>query len=72
MAEITLIPINSDEADGMTVVDTGVAMLGMGGNSWRCGHCGRMVARDIDLAAVQVPTAYQCSMCGGLSVVPKG
>ncbi|MGE5505285.1 MAG: hypothetical protein ACM31L_12745 [Actinomycetota bacterium] len=72
MADITLTPINSDEVGERTVVDTGVAMLGLGGHSWRCGHCGRMVAKDIDLAAVKVPTAYLCSMCNGLSVVPEG
>lgn len=69
MGKIVMTAITPEQAGNRDVMDTGVSMLGLGGDDWICGHCGRMMIQSMDLKAVQTPMAYRCGVCEGLNIV---
>lgn len=71
MADIELIPIMPAQVGDRPVLNTGVSMLGRGGDNFICGHCGRVMIHSFPLAALQADTAYQCEGCEGYNLKPK-
>lgn len=71
MGEYTMNPIEPDEAGERTVFNTGVSTVGQGGDDYYCGHCGRKMIHNMNLARVQVEVVYVCGGCGGYNVPPQ-
>lgn len=70
MGEYMMTAVSEQEAAGLEVFDTGVSMMGLKGDDWHCGHCGRLFMTKVDLRGMKVKMAYRCA-CGGLSVMPE-
>ncbi len=64
MEKIIMTAIDASQVMGRKVVDTGVSMIGMGGNVYHCGHCGRKMMHAVDLSQATVPLVYLCGSCG--------
>ncbi|MGE5546667.1 MAG: hypothetical protein ACM33T_07215 [Solirubrobacterales bacterium] len=71
MTQIVLAAITPDDVGERPVVNTGVSMLGMGGDDYVCGHCGRLMMHNFDAGKMQAAMVYQCGGCGGFNVKPK-
>jgi DNA-directed RNA polymerase subunit RPC12/RpoP len=70
MANIVMKPIAEEDAGGRQVMDTGVSMIGLGGDNWKCGYCGREMMHEVPLQNVKADLLYRCGLCGGLNQMP--
>lgn len=71
MVEIVLVAITPDRVGDRPIVNTGVSMVGLGGDSFICGHCGREMMSSFDITRMQADMVYQCGGCDGYNVRPK-
>lgn len=71
MAEITLTAITPVQVGERNVINTGVSMLGMGGDDFACGHCGRVMIHSFAMQNIQADMVYQCAGCDGYNVKPR-
>lgn len=71
MAEFTMNPIGPDEAGERVVFNTGLSTLGNGGDDYLCGHCGRQMITNMNLARLEVEVVYACGGCGGHNLPPS-
>lgn len=71
MAEIELTAIMPTQVGDRNVINTGVSMLGMGGDDFLCGHCGRLMIHSFAMENIGADMVYQCSGCDGYNVKPK-
>lgn len=67
MAQITMKAITEKDAIGRPVFDTGVSTIGLKGDDFICGHCGRTMMSNFDISRMQLKMAYKCGGCGGLN-----
>jgi hypothetical protein len=70
MADLVLKLVSEALAEGRDVMETGVSMLGLGGDNVFCGNCGREIMHDFPIRTMKVDLLYRCS-CGALNEVPK-
>ena len=70
MAEFMLLPVTEAEAADKPSINTGVSMVGRGGHTYACGHCGRTMMHDFDISQMQVDMVFQCGSCGGNNMKP--
>jgi DNA-directed RNA polymerase subunit RPC12/RpoP len=70
MTKHLLTPLSPDDAMGRPTINTGVAMLGRGGDDYVCAHCGRVVIQDFNMNATEPTMVYVCGSCGGLNGAP--
>jgi hypothetical protein len=70
LADISLKVVAEAFLNGREVMDTGVSMLGLGGDNAFCGNCGREMMHQVPIRAMLVNMLYRCS-CGTLNEVPK-
>lgn len=71
MAQIMMVAISPAEAGDKPSINTGVSMLGRGGDDFVCGHCGRVMIHSFNMSAMQAEMVFQCGGCGGHNVAPK-
>lgn len=71
MTEIQLTPIGPEKLGERPVINTGVSMVGLGHDSFICGHCGREMMHSFDISKMQADMVYQCGGCEGYNVRPK-
>jgi hypothetical protein len=71
MADIVMTPIPPEKVGDRPVMNTGVSMVGLGGDNVFCGHCDREMMHGFDLSKMQVELVYQCGGCDGYNVKPK-
>ena len=69
MADIVLKVVAEAYVNGRQIMDTGVAMLGLGGDNAFCGSCGREMMHETPIKSMLVNLLYLCS-CGALNEVP--
>lgn len=70
MATIVLKHVAEDKAGDRDIVDTGAAMLGMGGDNVHCGVCGREMMHDMPIRSMKVNLLYRCAGCDSLNELP--
>jgi DNA-directed RNA polymerase subunit RPC12/RpoP len=71
MSDIVMKFVPADEAGDRTVFNTGVAMIGLGGENWRCGDCRREMMHGVAAATLNADLLYRCNSCGALNEVPR-
>lgn len=71
MGVYVLTPIGPADVDGRKVMHTGVSMVGLKGDDYLCGHCGKQMLTTFNLSMMQVSMVYQCGVCDGYNVAPK-
>lgn len=71
MIERMMIPIQEYQIEGRTVFNTGVSTVGKGGDDYFCGHCGRKMIHNMDLARIEAPVVYQCGGCQCYNLPPE-
>jgi hypothetical protein len=70
MGRLVLTVVEEDAIDGRDIVDTGVSMVGLGGDDVICGRCGREMMTQVPLRTMQVTLLYRCEVCGTVNEVP--
>ena len=70
MADIILTVVAEAYINGREIMDTGVSMMGVGGDNAFCGNCDREMMHDVPIKSMLVNMLYQCS-CGSLNAVPQ-
>ena len=70
MADIVLKVVAEAYVNGREVMDTGVVMLGLGGDNAFCGSCGREMMHEVPVRSLLVNLLFQCS-CGALNEIPQ-
>ncbi len=71
MTKFVLTPLTPEEAEGRPSINTGVAMLGLGGNDYVCAHCGRVVIQGFNMDTTLPAMVYVCGVCGGHNGAPR-
>jgi DNA-directed RNA polymerase subunit RPC12/RpoP len=70
MGTVVLKHVPEDKLENREIVETGVAMLGLGGDNVHCGVCGREMMHDVPIRTMKVDLVYRCAGCGSLNEVP--
>lgn len=70
MATIVLKHVAEDKVGDRDVVDTGAAMIGMGGDNVHCGVCGREMMHDVPIRNMKVNLLYRCTGCDSINELP--
>ncbi len=70
MADIVMKVVAEVYVNGRDIMDTGVSMMGLGGDNAFCGSCGREMMHDIPVREMKVTLLFRCS-CGALNEVPR-
>lgn len=70
MAEIVLRVVADAFVNGRDIMDTGAAMMGLGGDNGLCGACGREMMHEVPFRDLLVNMLFRCS-CGALNEIPK-
>ena len=71
MTTIILRVVDETEAERRPVMDTGVSMVGLGGDRGVCGRCGREIMTDVPFRAMRVDMLFRCGACGALNEAPR-
>ncbi len=71
MTDIILKVVAEAFVNGRDIMDTGSAMLGLGGDNAFCGGCGRELMHEVPVRSMVVDLLYRCDQCGALNEVPK-
>ncbi|MBI3444771.1 MAG: hypothetical protein HY055_05315 [Magnetospirillum sp.] len=71
MGSVVLKNVPEDKILGREIMDTGVSMIGLGGDNVFCGTCGREIMHDMPIKTMKVNLLYRCDACGGINEVPQ-
>lgn len=71
MAEFMMLPITQNDIGESTVFNTGVSTVGKSGDDYFCGHCGRKMIHNMNLATIEAAVVYQCGGCQGYNLPPE-
>lgn len=70
MADYVLEPLEIWQSHDRKVVDTGLSLIGRGGNAYLCGHCGKQIMSNMRLNTMEPSVIFKCGGCGGLNDRP--
>ncbi|ARJ66245.1 hypothetical protein WV31_11545 [Magnetospirillum sp. ME-1] len=70
MGTIVLKHVAEDKVGDREVVDTGAAMIGMGGDNVHCGVCGREMMHEVPIRSMKVNLLYRCTGCDSINELP--
>jgi DNA-directed RNA polymerase subunit RPC12/RpoP len=70
MGTVVLKFVPEDRIGDREIIDTGVMMLGLGGDNVHCGLCGREMMHEVPIRDMKVNMLYRCAGCGSLNEIP--
>lgn len=70
MADIVLKVVAEAFIQGREIMDTGVSMIGLGGDNGFCGNCGREMMHDVPFRDMKTNLLFRCS-CGSVNEAPR-
>lgn len=70
MADIVLKVVAEAYINGREIVNTGLTMMGLGGDNYFCGGCKREMMHEVPIKTMQVNFLYLCDTCNTLNEIP--
>jgi predicted SprT family Zn-dependent metalloprotease len=70
MVRIVMSALRPEAAEGRPVINTGISMMGLKGNDYVCGHCGKVMMQSFDASNVRSDMVYVCGACQGPNGLP--
>jgi len=70
MADIVLKVVAEAYVNGRDIMETGVSMMGLGGDNCFCGNCNREMMHEFPIRDLKIGMLFLCS-CGSLNELPK-
>ena len=71
MSRIVMSPLSPELVQGRPMINTGISMIGLKGDDYVCGHCGKIIMQNFDASGVRGDMVYVCGNCQGPNTIAQ-